>query len=59
MESIADESMVNRYFPCVVLPGPLQGGRQPALRHGCAVGDQVVWKMSEKDREGALRAYFQ
>lgn len=59
MESIADEPMVIRHFPCVVLPGPLQRGRQPALRHRYAVGDQVVWKMSEKDREGALRAYFQ
>jgi hypothetical protein len=31
MESIDDASMVIRYFPCVVLPGPLQSGRQPAL----------------------------
>ena len=54
MESIADESMVNRYFPCVVLPGPLHGGRQPALRHDYAVGGQVVWEMSEKDAESVL-----
>jgi hypothetical protein len=32
---------------------------EPVLCHVYAVGDEVVWEMSEKVREEAVRAYFQ
>jgi hypothetical protein len=108
MESITDEPMVIRSFPCVVLAGTVMLGLagcatsgspttkvfvrsegtawawrsgitfytamgeamracqdrsrevgQPELCHVYAAGDEVVWEMSENDREEAVKAYLQ
>ena len=54
MESITDEPVAMRSCQ-----NRSREVGQPALCHVYAAGDEVVWEMSEKDREDAVRAYFQ